>query len=77
MAMMRDAKNGHTDNVGALLGHPDQIPSWAMRELDGVHDTLGADNVGNVRDGRTGRRAEVQDFCAGADLSCQYRVYST
>jgi len=39
------------DDVGSLLGHTDQITAGSVRELDGVDDSLGTDNVGNVGHG--------------------------
>lgn len=56
------------DNVGSLLGHTDEITAGSVGELDGVDDTFGADNVGNVGDGRSGSGTEVEHFCARSDL---------
>lgn len=42
---------GLTDDVGSLLGHTDQLSTRTVRELDGVDDTVGADNVRDVGDG--------------------------
>lgn len=39
------------DDVGSLLGHTDQLSTRTVRELDGVDDTVGADNVRDVGDG--------------------------
>lgn len=40
-----------------------------MGELDGVDDTLRADNVGNMRDGRSGSGSEVENLGSGFDLT--------
>ena len=41
------------DDVGSLLGHTDQITAGSVRELDGVDDSLGTDDIGYVTDGRS------------------------
>lgn len=46
-----DRGGGLTDDVGSLLGHTDQLSTRTVRELDGVDDTVGADNVRDVGDG--------------------------
>lgn len=56
------------DDVGPLLGHTNEISSGSVRELDGVDDTLGTDNVGNVTDGRTGSGTKVQDLSSRTNL---------
>jgi len=56
------------DDVGALLGHVDQITSGAMRELNSIDETLGTDNIGNVGDSRSGGGSEVEDLLAGGDV---------
>lgn len=56
------------DNVGALLGHVDQIASRTVRELDGVDKTLGSDNVSNM--GYSGSRggSEVKNLLSGSNV---------
>jgi len=56
------------DDVGALLGHVDQIASRAVRELDGVDETLRSDNIGNVGNGGSGSSTEVENLLAGGDV---------
>lgn len=53
------------NNVGALLGHVDEIASGSGRELDGIDETLRSDNVRDV--GHCGARsgAQVQYLGAG------------
>ena len=53
------------DNVGATLGHLLKVATAALRELNGVDDTLGADKIGNVGDGGTAGSSEVQHGGAG------------
>jgi hypothetical protein len=53
------------DDVGAALAHLDEIAARAVGELDGVDGARRADDVGDVRDGRARRAAEVQDLAAG------------
>lgn len=48
------------NTVRARFGHADEVTARSVRELDGVDDTLGTDNVRDVRDGRTGSGTEVQ-----------------
>lgn len=60
---------GPTDDVGALLGHVDEVTSGPVRELDGVDGALRADDIGNVRDRRSARSAEVEDLLARADVN--------
>jgi hypothetical protein len=40
-----------TDNVCALLRHPDEIPPRPMRELHRIYHTLGSHDVRNMADG--------------------------
>lgn len=54
-------------DVGTGLGDVEQVASGTVREFHGVYVPLRSDDVGNVRDGGTGRRAEVQDLGAGLD----------
>lgn len=56
------------DDVGALLGHVDEVAAGAVRELDGVDDARGAHNVGHVRHGRARGRAQVQHLLTGGDV---------
>lgn len=39
------------DNVCTLLGHTDEITSGTVRELDGVDDSFGTDDIRDVGDG--------------------------
>ena len=50
------------DDVGALLGNVEEIATGAVRELDGVDQTLRADKVGHVRDGGARGGTEVQNL---------------
>ena len=52
------------DDVGALLGHVDEVTAGAVRELNAVDDTLGADDVRAVGHGGAGG-AEVGSFVPG------------
>lgn len=56
------------NDVCSFLGHTDEISSGSVRELDGVDDSFGTYNVGNVGDGRTGGGSEVKNFCSWFDL---------
>ena len=56
------------DHVRALLSHADQVAARAVRELDSVHNALGADNVRDVRDGGAGGGTEVENLGSGLDL---------
>eukprot|EP00187_Rhodella_violacea_P000629 CAMPEP_0174894032 /NCGR_PEP_ID=MMETSP0167-20121228/8739_1 /TAXON_ID=38298 /ORGANISM="Rhodella maculata, Strain CCMP736" /LENGTH=256 /DNA_ID=CAMNT_0016132999 /DNA_START=128 /DNA_END=894 /DNA_ORIENTATION=+ len=56
------------DDVRAALGHLDEVAAGAVRELDGVDDAVGADEVGDVGDGGAGGRAEVEDAGARLDV---------
>lgn len=47
------------DNVCTLLGHTNEISSGTVREFDGVDDSFGTDDIGNVRDGRSGSGTQV------------------
>lgn len=38
------------DDVGALLGHVDQVSSYSMRELNSVDNAGRADDIRHVRD---------------------------
>ncbi len=63
------------DHVGASLGHVQQFSAAAGRELDGVEDACGADDVRDVRASRPRRRAEVEHLAAwseveGVDTAC-------
>ena len=64
---------GHTgilddgDDVGALLGHVQEVTSHAVGELDGVDEAGGPDPVSDMGDGGTGRGAEVEDLLARSD----------
>jgi hypothetical protein len=60
------------NDVGPLFGHTDEISTGSVRELDGVDDTLGTDNVGNVTDGRTGSGTKVKNLASRADLDVSY-----
>ena len=57
------------DDVGAALGHLDEVTAGAVGELNSVDHTLGADEVGDVGDGGTGGTAEVEDLGAGAHVA--------
>jgi len=57
-----------------MLGHVDQIAARPVRELDGVDASLGADEVADVTDCRTGSASQVQDFRAGLHM---YRIDTT
>jgi len=52
------------DNVGALLSHVDQVAAYALRELDGVDGSGGANQVGDVRAGSARGSAKVEDLAA-------------
>lgn len=52
------------NNVGAFLGHIDQIATGAVREFNGVDQTFWTDHIGDVRYGGAGRSAQVQHFRA-------------
>lgn len=56
------------DDVGALLGHVDEVTSGTVRELDGVDVSGGADDIGDVRNGGTGCGTEVEDLRAWFDV---------
>jgi len=56
------------DDVGALLGHVDQIASRAVRELDSVDKTLGSDNISNVGDSGSVGSSEVEDLLARGNV---------
>lgn len=56
------------DDVGSLLGHTDQLSTGTVREFDGVDDTVGADNVRDVGDGRARGGTEVEDLGSGFDV---------
>jgi len=64
---------GHTgilddgDNVGALLGHVQQITAHAVGELDGINQASGTDPVSDVRDSGTSRSTEVQNLLPRSD----------
>lgn len=57
-----------TDDVGSLLGHTDQLSARSVREFDSVDDTVGADNVRDVGDGRARGGTEIEDLGSGFDL---------
>ena len=55
------------DHVGALLRHVDQLATGSVRELNGVHGSLGSNHVGAVRHRRAGGGTQVQKLAAGLD----------
>ena len=55
------------DDVGAFLGHVDQVSAHSVRELNSVDDASGADDVGNVGDSGARGAAEVKDLAARDD----------
>ena len=56
------------DDVCAVGGHVDQITTGAVGELDGKDGSLGANDIGNVRDGGTRGSTEVEDLGARAHV---------
>ena len=56
------------DDVGAVLGHVDEIATRPVGELNGVDVSGRADNVGNVGDGGTRGSTKVQDLGARAHV---------
>ena len=57
------------DDIGALLGHVDQVTSRAVRELDSVDKTFGSNDIGNVGNGGAGSSAEIEDLLAGGNVN--------
>jgi hypothetical protein len=47
------------NNVGTLLGHIDQVTTRAVREFNGIHSSLGPNDIGNVGDRGTGSSTEI------------------
>lgn len=54
------------DDVGALLGHVQELAAGAGSKLNGVDSAGGADKVRDVGNSGAGRSAEVQDLGARA-----------
>ena len=54
------------DNVGAGLGHVDEVTAGTVGEFHGVHNTLGAHNVRNMGHSGTRGGTQVQHLLAGA-----------
>lgn len=68
--------------VGAFFAHVEQISTRAMRELNGIDQALGSNNVGNVTHSSTRCCAQVQNLFAGSHVDvvdttenggCQFR----
>ena len=49
------------DNVSALGSHADEVTAGTRRELDGVDETGGTNDVGDVRDRGTGGTTDVEN----------------
>lgn len=57
------------DDISALLGNIDKITAGTVGELDGIAETLGTNNIGNMRNGGTGCSTKVQDFHARCNMN--------
>ena len=55
------------NDIGAGLGHVDEVPTGTVREFHGIDGTRGAHNVTHVTDRRSGGSANVQDLVAWFD----------
>ena len=56
------------NDVCALLGNVDQVTAGPVRKLHRVDESLRADDVGHVGDGRSGGSTEVKNLLARCDV---------
>lgn len=56
------------NDVGTVSGHANQITTGAVRELNGVNVTGGADNISDVGDGGTRGGTEVENLGTRLDV---------
>jgi len=57
------------NDVCSLLGNVDQITARTMRELNSVHQTLRADNIGHVGDCGSRGSSKIEDLGAWLDVN--------